>query len=67
MIRGLGVDLMDVERIQNALERHPRFLARVYSPAEQEAIKRRGAETRRAGRSALAALAPSNSRSTPSA
>ena len=45
MIRGLGIDLMDVERIQNALERHPRFLARVYSPAEQEAIAQRGAET----------------------
>lgn len=45
MIRGLGIDLMDVERIQSALERHPRFLARVYSPAEQEAIRQRGAET----------------------
>lgn len=44
MIRGLGIDLMDVERIQSALERHPRFLTRVYSPAEQEAILRRGAE-----------------------
>lgn len=45
MIRGLGVDLMDVERIKRALERHPRFLARVYSPVEQAAIARRGAET----------------------
>ena len=24
MIRGLGIDLMDVDRIQSALERHPR-------------------------------------------
>ena len=45
MIRGLGIDLMDVERIQSALERHPRFLTRVYSPAEQEALRQRGAET----------------------
>ena len=45
MIRGLGLDLMDVRRIKDALERHPRFLARVYSPCEQEAIARRGAET----------------------
>ena len=45
MIRGLGIVLMDVERIQSALERHPRFLTRVYSPAEQEAIRQRGAET----------------------
>ena len=45
MIRGLGVDLMDVERIKRALERHPRFLARVYSPVEQAAIAQRGAET----------------------
>ena len=44
MIRGLGIDLMEVERIQSALERHPRFLTRVYSPAEQETILRRGAE-----------------------
>ena len=45
MIRGLGIDLMDVERIKNALERHPRFLTRVYSPEEQAAIAQRGAET----------------------
>ncbi len=45
MIRGLGIDLMDVERIKNALERYPRFLMRVYSSTEQAAIARRGAET----------------------
>lgn len=45
MVRGLGIDLMDVSRIKRALERHPRFAERVYSPAEQEAIKARGAET----------------------
>jgi len=31
-----GVDLIDIERIQRALERHgPRFLARVFTPREQ--------------------------------
>ena len=45
MIRGLGIDLMDVKRIKGALEQHPRFLTRVYSPAEQTAIEERGFET----------------------
>ena len=59
MIRGLGIDLMDVERIQSALERHPRFLTRVYSPAEQEAIRQRGAEAA-AGYFAPHAIFPSS-------
>lgn len=45
MIRGLGIDLMDVSRIEGALNQHPRFMERVYSPAEQRAIMERGAET----------------------
>lgn len=45
MIIGLGMDLMDIGRIERALERHPRFIERVYSPTEQHAIQKRGAQT----------------------
>lgn len=32
---GIGIDLVRVERIRAAIERHPdRFLARIYTPAE---------------------------------
>ena len=32
-----GVDLIEIERLRNALERHgERFLARIYTPAERE-------------------------------
>jgi holo-[acyl-carrier protein] synthase len=32
-----GVDLLEIERLQKALERHgERFLARIYTPAERE-------------------------------
>ncbi len=44
MMLGLGCDLCDVARIERALER-PRFLERVYTPAERARIARRGSET----------------------
>ena len=35
MIVGYGIDIMGVERIRNAINRHPkRFLDKIYSPAE---------------------------------
>ncbi len=45
MILGLGVDLCRIERIAKAIER-PRFLERVYTPAERARIEAAG-EARR--------------------
>lgn len=42
MIRGLGVDIAQIDRIKNAIE-NPRFLAKIYTPSEQDYIARRGA------------------------
>jgi holo-[acyl-carrier protein] synthase len=42
MIVGIGVDAVEVARIARALERHPRFAERVFTPAEREASARRG-------------------------
>lgn len=36
MIKGIGVDIVEIERIKRALERHDRFCDRVYTPHEQE-------------------------------
>ena len=38
MILGLGVDLCEIERIAKAIEM-PRFLERVYTPAERERLE----------------------------
>ena len=46
MILGIGLDLCDIERVRRAIER-PRFVDRVYSPAEAERI-RGASEVRRA-------------------
>ncbi len=35
MIVGIGVDLVDIARFERTLERTPRLLARLFSPAEQ--------------------------------
>ena len=35
MIVGIGVDLVDIARFERTLERTPRLLERLYSPAEQ--------------------------------
>ena len=45
MILGIGHDLIDVARIERAIERQPRFLLRVYTEAEREVIARKGAQT----------------------
>jgi holo-[acyl-carrier protein] synthase len=33
---GLGIDLLEIERLERALERHPRLAERVFSEAERE-------------------------------
>ena len=45
MVIGLGIDLIEVARVGQAIERHPRFLERFYSEAEREAVARKGAQT----------------------
>jgi holo-[acyl-carrier protein] synthase len=42
MIVGIGVDAVEVARIARALERHPGFAERVFTPAERAASARRG-------------------------
>jgi holo-[acyl-carrier protein] synthase len=34
MSAGVGIDLLEVERLERALERHPRLAERVFTPAE---------------------------------
>jgi holo-[acyl-carrier protein] synthase len=34
MIIGIGIDLIEVERVKKAMEKHPRFLDRVFTPEE---------------------------------
>jgi holo-[acyl-carrier protein] synthase len=42
MILGIGSDLIDIRRIERALERHgERFVARLYTPHERERAERR--------------------------
>jgi holo-[acyl-carrier protein] synthase len=48
MIVGTGIDLVEIDRIHHAIERYgPRFLNRVYTPAEQAYClrKRKSAES----------------------
>ena len=43
MIIGMGADLVDIRRIERLLARHgPRFLEKIFTPAEQEAARGRG-------------------------
>ncbi len=36
MASGLGIDLLEIDRLERALERHPRLAARVFTSAERE-------------------------------
>lgn len=36
MIVGLGVDIVEIDRMQRALERYPRLKERLFTPAERE-------------------------------
>ncbi len=33
---GIGIDLLEIERLERALRRHPRLAERVFTPAERE-------------------------------
>lgn len=35
MIGGLGIDIVEIERIKRALERHPRLLQKIFTPQEE--------------------------------
>ena len=34
MIRGVGIDIIEVRRIKNSAEKNPRFLQRIFTPQE---------------------------------
>jgi holo-[acyl-carrier protein] synthase len=34
MITGIGIDIIEVERIRNSVEKNPRFLQRIFAPQE---------------------------------
>jgi holo-[acyl-carrier protein] synthase len=36
MASGVGIDLLEIDRLERALERHPRLAARVFTAAERE-------------------------------
>jgi holo-[acyl-carrier protein] synthase len=36
MAAGIGIDLLEIGRLERALERHPRLAERVFTPAERE-------------------------------
>jgi len=36
MASGVGIDLLEIDRLERALERHPRLAERVFSPDERE-------------------------------
>ncbi|HEY0391113.1 MAG TPA: holo-ACP synthase [Solirubrobacterales bacterium] len=36
MASGLGIDLLEIERLERALERHPRLAERVFTEAERD-------------------------------
>ncbi|MFS0712870.1 holo-ACP synthase [Microbacterium sp. 2P01SA-2] len=52
MIVGIGVDLVDVPRFERSIERTPRLLDRLFSPAER-ALKPRSLAARYAAKEAL--------------
>ena len=43
MILSIGTDIIEVYRIRETIERTPRFLERVYTPAEKEYCEAKGA------------------------
>ena len=41
MFRGIGNDIVEIERIQKAIERNPKFRDRVFTPKEIEAVEKK--------------------------
>lgn len=44
---GIGMDLVEVDRVRRLLERHPRFRERVFTPAEVAYCERKGGNPER--------------------
>ena len=42
MASGLGIDLLEIERLERALERHPRLAERLFTEAERDYAAARG-------------------------
>lgn len=42
MIKGLGVDIIEISRIERAIERNPRFLKKIYTDCELESVSDKG-------------------------
>jgi holo-[acyl-carrier protein] synthase len=42
MSRGVGIDLLEVRRLERAMERHPRLADRVFTPGELAYARARG-------------------------
>ena len=38
MATGVGIDLLEIERMERALERHPRLAERVFTEAEETCV-----------------------------
>lgn len=36
MVSGIGIDMLEIDRLERALERHPRFAERVFTAGERE-------------------------------
>jgi holo-[acyl-carrier protein] synthase len=46
MASGVGIDLLEIDRLERALERHPRLAERVFTEAEREYAKARARPAR---------------------
>ncbi len=40
MITGIGIDIIEIERIQKAIEKNDRFLTRIYTENENRNVQR---------------------------
>lgn len=45
-LRTVGIDLIEIDRIERALERHPRLAERLFRPGELDACRGRGRPAR---------------------
>lgn len=39
---GLGIDIIEIERIENAMKKNPKFLLRIFTEKEQAYIEKKG-------------------------
>jgi holo-[acyl-carrier protein] synthase len=46
MSSGVGIDLLEIDRLERALERHPRLAQRVFTPAERDYAEARARPAR---------------------